>query len=759
MRTTGFMRLYSRQNNAACMTQAGYTLLEIAVVLLIAGMFVASGLQVLKLYNKQKAFQTTDTNMSEIVNQIHAYLEANGHYPCPARLDAARTDAAYGMPGDCDDTSVAIGTCANGICVEENTIDTDGDLVPDTVARVRRGAVPFRVLSLKGNPEAVAYDGFGRRLEYVVTERLASATLLADFDPTHGAISVVDGTGQPVIPGFTHMLLLSRGENGAAGWSRDGVQLSPCPTTGFELENCNTDTTAPERQAIYVSDIRNLSQAEFYDDVVSYRATVDRPLWKATDASKIDITDLVVAGGGVGAGGDPDPFAGGGIPKLKTSNASNDIRAQGDFMLAQLCDENEDACFSPDLIGGSGMQCPAGQYMIGIQSGLPLCVDIPAPNCPAGQYMSGIDANLRPICTNPPTSCNATNVTFCSVTQALPSAFAGTLITLTAGDTYWRSYRCSGTSWVMDEDGGECVCPACTPNTWTQVENCPTYMAGSITIDWTRVCFPNTSNNSCEETTNTSTSNCSCDCADGGVDGNGYLCRINGTGMTRSTKSCPSGFNSGVQERFCPRICDTNGTGTRNPACASGWSSYGGYSCETLGCTPWDASQCQCAARSPQVQQDSCPWGYAGTGERREKYWNCPGGPSAPGSWDANWTVVSPANCSCNPMSEERDISCGSAEASGYGFGSGYGGTIRLRRETTACPNPTWGGWFVKNHTCYTLQCNRQPGASGSEQGTDFVGVPIGAPCTCGAGTAACYRINGQNDYTNFYACPCTPVN
>src|SRR5690606_6944854 len=128
------------------------------------------------------------------------------------------------------------------------------------------------------------------------------------------------------------------------------------------------------------------------------------------------------------------------------------------------------------------------------------------------------------------------------------------------------------------------------------------------------------------------------------------------------------------------------------------------------------------------VQQDSCPWGYAGTGERREKYWTCPGGPSAPGSWDANWTVVAAANCSCNPLSAERAISCGSAEAGSYGFGSGFGGTIRLRRETTACPNPTWGGWFLKNHSCYALQCNRQPGASGSEQGQDFVGVPIGAP-------------------------------
>lgn len=767
MRTTRFITDASnRRQNLNCGMRAGYTLVELAVVLLIAGMFVASGLQVLKLYNKQKAFQTTDSNMSEIVNQIHAYLEANGHYPCPARLDVPRTDSEYGMEGDCDDTSVAIGTCADGICVEESVsqIDLDNDGTVDAFARVRRGAVPFRVLSLKGNPEAAAYDGFGRRIEYVVTERLASATLLADFDPADGGISVVDSDDNPVIPDMTHMLLMSRGENGVAAWSRDGVQLSGCPATGKENENCNTDTTTPERKAIYRSDVRNLTAANFFDDIISYRATIDRPLWKATDASKIDITDLVVAGGGVGAGGDPDPFAGGGIPKLKTSNASDDIRAQGDFMISAMCDENQDACFPVQLIGGSGMRCPAGQYMIGIQSGLPQCINIPAPTCPSGQFMSGIDSNLRPICSDPPNSCDATNVTFCSVTQALPAAFQGTQIYLYAGDTRYQRYRCGSSGWYQNGSGGSCTCPSCTPDTWTNVSNCPSYMTGQQTTDYERACFPNlppaASSTACSYTWQTgSTNTCECDCADGGVDGNGYLCRINGTGMSNRTKSCPSGFNSGQQTRQCPRICSSSGSGTRNPACSDWQSSYAGYSCETLGCTPWDDSACQCTARSPQVQQDSCPWGYAGTGERREKYWNCPGGPSSPGSWDSNWTVVSPANCTCDPMSEERDISCGSSEASSYGFGSGYGGTIRLRRETSACPNPTWDPWFVKNHTCYTLQCNRQPGASGSEQGTDFVGVPISTPCTCGTGTAACYRINGQNDYTNYYACPCTPVN
>jgi len=159
---------------------------------------------------------------------------------------------------------------------------------------------------------------------------------------------------------MTHMLLMSRGENGVAAWSRDAIQLSNCSTVSLERENCNTDNTVPENQAVYMSEIKDFSTANYFDDVLSYRATVERPLWKATDASKIDITDLTVGGGGIGAGGDPDPFSSGGIPKLKTSNASDDMRAQGDFMLSELCDENQDACFRTELRGGGGVRSSRG---------------------------------------------------------------------------------------------------------------------------------------------------------------------------------------------------------------------------------------------------------------------------------------------------------------------------------------------------------------------------------------------------------------
>jgi len=730
--------------------RGGYTLLEIAVVLAIVGMFVGSGLQVLKLYNKNKAFRSTDVNMTSLIIKFQEYLDSNGHYPCPAPLDATRGDATYGMESDCDDTSIPVGTCQDGLCIEQSAtlVDLDGDDIGDTAVRVRRGAVPFRVLNIS---EDTAYDGYGGRIEFVATERLSSPTMLADFNPTHGGITLNNAAGTPVTNRMTHILLISRGANQAAAYSRDGVQRSPCPTIGAERENCNI---AVDDTAVYVVDVHNLLETNYFDDIMSYRAAIERPLWKATDASKVDITDLVVAGGGVGAADDVDSPTN---PKLQVSGVEKDIRAQGDFQTSRICDENGDACFTPDLIAGAtGMRCPVGEFMVGIQGGVPQCAAALANNCPAGTFMSGIDAQYRPICTDPPNSCDAANKTFCSVTQALPSAFQGTQITLYAGDTRYQRYRCqSDGSWSQVASGGSCTCPSCTEDVWTTPQSCPAYTSGTRDVTQQRWCFGeadwpppspphSVSSTACSFTaTIASTDTCQCNCV-GGTYSPG--CEIAGYPGSPRTQygSCPSGFNSGQQTRICPRICNSSGQGTT-------WASN-----ISQGCTAWDDSACQCTAQSPQNDWVSCPWGFTGTAEHRQKYWNCPGGPSSPGSWDSTWTVVTPASCTCTPLVENRPISCGSSEAATYGFGPGFVGTVHLRRETT-CPSPSWTDWAMTSHSCSVLTCSRTTSGSASETSTQFVGIPAGAPCTCGSGTAPCYESLGGGSYQNYYSCGCVP--
>ena len=99
--------------------QRGYTLLEMAIVMAVIGVLIASFANAYNIYLKNTVQRVTVDNTNQIVNAIGHYLVQNGRYPCPSRLDAGRDDPDYGMEGDCTDTTVAVGQCANGICVEE----------------------------------------------------------------------------------------------------------------------------------------------------------------------------------------------------------------------------------------------------------------------------------------------------------------------------------------------------------------------------------------------------------------------------------------------------------------------------------------------------------------------------------------------------------------------------------------------------------------------------------------------------------------
>jgi hypothetical protein len=128
--------------------------------------------------------------------QVSAYRSENGFLPCPAPLDAPRDDSLagqqYGMASDCSTAVTAIGSCSGGICRVARmrgdvTVDTDHDGIGDSTftPTLRIGAIPFRTL---GIPEEAAYDAYGNRILYAVTEERA-------FDNVHN----VHGTGAIVV--------------------------------------------------------------------------------------------------------------------------------------------------------------------------------------------------------------------------------------------------------------------------------------------------------------------------------------------------------------------------------------------------------------------------------------------------------------------------------------------------------------------------------------------------------------------------------
>ena len=93
--------------------RSGYTLIELAVVMVVAGLMVASFSSAYNLYLKTQAEKVTDDRISNVTQAMSTYLVAFGSYPCPARANAKRTDVDYGISTQCDPTKKAAAAAPN----------------------------------------------------------------------------------------------------------------------------------------------------------------------------------------------------------------------------------------------------------------------------------------------------------------------------------------------------------------------------------------------------------------------------------------------------------------------------------------------------------------------------------------------------------------------------------------------------------------------------------------------------------------------
>lgn len=238
-------------------SEKGFTLIEIAIVLVIGGIItsmlfglVTSALNGARLRENNARFQF-------IQEEINRYAINRGRFPCPARLNVAVNTANFGIEifEDCSTNGAVAGT-----------FRVDGRNVPTTagVDRVRIGGVPTRSLNL---PDEYAFDVYGSRFRYAVTEQMASTT---PHENDIGAIFVRDLAGANVLPvaGSAAYVLVSHGPNQSGGFSSlDGNQIGAGCTVEFtanERQNCNDD-------ANFVSSIApNDDPVNFFDDQVRF---------------------------------------------------------------------------------------------------------------------------------------------------------------------------------------------------------------------------------------------------------------------------------------------------------------------------------------------------------------------------------------------------------------------------------------------------------------------------------------------------------
>lgn len=227
--------------------QAGFTLVELSIVIIIVGLLTAGGLAVGSSMIERAAYIDTQKLISQLQQTLRDYYVVNGRLPCVARLNDTPGSGTFGTE---------ITTCLTSTA-------TPGDTERDDTGNpaVRIGMVPVRTLGL---PDSAAQDKYGNRIIYAVTEMLTSA---ADFGSQLGGITVKDASGNDILTDAVYFL-------GSTGRDRKGgyaYQTASIPTAcgssdNLDVLNC-TLTTADFRDAPYNNgDVEN----RFFDDITSW---------------------------------------------------------------------------------------------------------------------------------------------------------------------------------------------------------------------------------------------------------------------------------------------------------------------------------------------------------------------------------------------------------------------------------------------------------------------------------------------------------
>lgn len=465
---------------------SGYSLIQMAIALLVFGLLFAGFAQIYTLYTNQQSFLTTQEKVEQAVQKLQIFRQANGYYPCPAPIDAARTGATYGTPSNCSVTTQAIGTCINGICIQSNTRNIGGVA---TVIRVRYGAIPFRALQMD---EQDTFDAYGSRLSYALTENMGTK---ANFNELNGGIDIVNELGESLVEPASSaaFIVISHGQNRVGAVSAlTGAQPIACPTgpaaaNQLDAENCFNPANVAAA-ARFVNTFKTEGTGPIFDDIVSYFASAENKLWRRA-TNQNDITNMTGTNIGIGQFSQASPpsstltitqttvDSASGL--MQTPNAINPgfesgaLRATNLSARQGICDQTGTKCFyltdfmsnpSNNPLVYNKLRCTQpGQYPVGITSAsyangeihaAPICRAL-ITKCPwSDQSLIGLNSNGSPICSTVAANCPSQPAPgLCGQPgQSLPSGVNGAMqiisYNIPGAACAVAYYSCSNGSWV-----------------------------------------------------------------------------------------------------------------------------------------------------------------------------------------------------------------------------------------------------------------------------------------------------------------------
>ena len=397
---------------------AGFSLIEVAIVLVIVGLIFSSIISGLKPYKNAKSVIVTKDHMELTQEVLREFYGLEGRYPCPADPTLSKNDPNFGLEF-CRANPLA--ACPAGIvCSNIGSRDADGDGVADPVTI---GAIPARTLAenaLYAEFKIVnGQNGFLTKITYAVSELMTDVgyTVSNPANAQLGAVALRDEFGRSIIDpeDSAHYVFLSHGENSRGAFTLEGQDLGDCTVTvlgvpgplpagdnigaaGIEVEKENCD----RNDAIFVKGLKSMGMNDnYFDDIVYFNTTAANNLWKHSNFSPPGLSYLYntnIGDVGVGTNDPVNKLHVNGDVRIETS-----IEADGGY-----CGLNEADCLLPEALAGTAMTpCPAGQTATGIENNDLVCaplfggpISFTCPN--PGEFVTGFSNLGNVACSTTP---------------------------------------------------------------------------------------------------------------------------------------------------------------------------------------------------------------------------------------------------------------------------------------------------------------------------------------------------------------------
>lgn len=263
------------KNPIARFSSSGFTLVEIAVAVLICSVLLLAAVGLASTSTNQVNIAQNQQRLNAIQHSIINYKAKYNRLPCPASYIAQPGDAAPKPFFGREITYPATAGCGSYTPDSKNTFaaigrngSTDPYGGPKVTGKIIIGAVPVRDLGL---PDSYIADTYGYMYTYAITRSEGVAPL----NGFAGAINVADKTGATVLPlasdgtkGTAGYVVVDHGIDGKGAYYNGATTIaSACSSTpGLDNANCNDYASGYFRSAPFSTQ----SGGAHFDDMIVY---------------------------------------------------------------------------------------------------------------------------------------------------------------------------------------------------------------------------------------------------------------------------------------------------------------------------------------------------------------------------------------------------------------------------------------------------------------------------------------------------------